>query len=74
MTMLQMAVQRLRGGTGANNGMSPGQLHRDHVDIITDIGGRMPAGRLYPYPPGAMHRAIEGGAVREASGPGAVAG
>ncbi|MBT5773244.1 MAG: FMN-binding glutamate synthase family protein, partial [Dehalococcoidia bacterium] len=53
---------------------SPGELNRDHVDVITDIGGRMPASRLYPYPPGAMITAIEAGAFREASGPGAVAG
>jgi hypothetical protein len=25
---------------------SPGGLNRDHVDVITDIGGRMPANRL----------------------------
>ena len=53
---------------------SPGDLSRNHVDIITDIGGRMPASRLYPYPPSAMHEAIERGAFRAASGPGAVAG
>lgn len=53
---------------------SPGDLNRDHVDVITDIGGRMPASRLYPYPPGAMVHAVEAGAFREASGPGAVAG
>ncbi|PZC43915.1 MAG: Glutamate synthase domain-containing protein 2 [Chloroflexi bacterium] len=31
--------------------MSPGELNRDHVDVITDIGGRMPASRLFPSRP-----------------------
>jgi len=53
---------------------SPGELTRDHVDVITDIGGRMPASRLYPYPPGAMQAAIERGAFRKPSPPGSVAG
>ena len=53
---------------------SPGELNRTYVDVITDIGGRMPASRLYPYPPGAMHAAMMAGAFREASSPGSAAG
>jgi len=33
---------------------SPGELRREHVEVVVDIGRRMRVSELYPYPPLAL--------------------
>ncbi len=33
---------------------SPGELRREHLEVVVDIGRRMKASELYPYPPLAL--------------------
>lgn len=33
---------------------SPGELRREHLEVIVEVGRRMKASELYPYPPLAL--------------------